>query len=641
MSPLNRLHKAFPVLVTTCCLGLLGGQWGCGDADTSDAQVREHIAEGEQAREAAVTSAPSVPEGYRKAAAVADASPAAKVEALTVLAEAERARAVALLTEADRLESELLRLVGAVNRQASRIQSNNTLAAGLAKLEPAKVQQVIEQQRSAAQGEQDPVWVEHETGALQAIKGLEAHAAQLQEQIGQLEGQSKDLADQRKKQIADAEKLEAQSEQVKGQESVDLFNQSANVRKQAADLGVQIEALEAKLAPLRQDLERTASNQQVIAAAVENFGKQLEATQQGWQAVQQQIAAIQALSAQILNGTGNEPAPAAPSQPPAEAGDGAAPRPVTPAPMASSIVGKLRQVATLAQEIEARRTEAENLLKSALDHYTQAGAAAANLTRDLSTRMSDGGNSQRPERATWQQMMDLHNPSRFKLKQATMQVLLADLYRSRAAELATLQDMTQLLTAALQGAQLQVPQEAAGRNYQAEFDAAQKASLDTYQEAEAQLTEVIEGSRSGDLATDAARAGHLMQLVRLYAQAQIDPQAAPGLFASARRLAAQGEQVNVPVDSLPTFIQDALELRAPATTAPATRGAGATPPAGAGTAPAPATPPTPAPGTGDAPAPAPGSDGAAPAPDAGAAAPAPAAEGADANDAKAGDGAGQ
>jgi hypothetical protein len=246
-------------------------------------------------------------------------------------------------------------------------------------------------------------------------------------------------------------------------------------------------------------------------------------------------------------------------------------------------------------------------------------------------------------------MVDLHNPSRFKLKQATIQVMLADLYRSRAAELSTLQNMTQLLTVALQGAQLQAPQEAAGRNYQAEFDAAQKASLDTYKEAETQLTEVIEGSRSGDLATDAARAGHLMQLVRLYAQAQLDPQAAPGLLANAKRLAAQGEQVNVPADSLPGFIQDALELRTP-TTGPTTRGAGTTPPAGTGTGtaptpaptptPTPGTPATPAPGTGDAPAPAPGA-GDAPAPDAGAAAQPPA-EGADANTAKTGgDGAGQ
>jgi hypothetical protein len=245
-------------------------------------------------------------------------------------------------------------------------------------------------------------------------------------------------------------------------------------------------------------------------------------------------------------------------------------------------------------------------------------------------------------------MVDLHNPSRFKLKQATIQVLLADLYRGRAAELAALQDMTQLLTAALQGAQLQVPQEAAARNYQAEFEAAHKASLDTYKEAETLLTEVVEGSRSGDLAGDAARAGHLMQLVRMYAQAQADPQAGPGILANAKRMALQGDQVNVPVDSLPLFIQDALELRTP-TTGPTTRGAGATPPAGTGAG-TPATPPSPAPGTGDAPAPAPApgaGETPAPAPDAGeapdtgAAAPQPAAEGADAETAKAAEGAGQ
>ena len=289
--PLIRLQKSFPVLLCASCLCLPLAQAGCDSgADGGDKQVRENLSEGEQKREAGISAAPAVPEGFKKAAAVANASPAAKVEALTRLAEAQRERAAALMAEADRLDVEMLRVVAAANRQAARIQSNNTLVAGLSRQEPAKVTQAIEQLRNAAQGADKPVWVEHESGSLQALKGLEEQSTQLQGQIAQLEGQQKDLATQRAKLIADAEQLEKQSDAAKGQQSTDLFNQSVDARRHAADLSVQADALEAKLLPLRQDLERTQANQQALAKAVEAFGTQLQSTQQGWQKIQEQIA---------------------------------------------------------------------------------------------------------------------------------------------------------------------------------------------------------------------------------------------------------------------------------------------------------------------------------------------------------------
>jgi hypothetical protein len=89
-----------------------------------------------------------------------------------------------------------------------------------------------------------------------------------------------------------------------------------------------------------------------------------------------------------------------------------------------------------------------------------------------------------------------------------------------------------------------------------------------------------------------------MQLVRLYAQAQADPQLASNFASQARALAAQGEQVQMPTTALPPVVQEALDLRAPATQ-PA-RGA-TTQPAGAATpgatAPGTATPGTTTPGT--------------------------------------------
>jgi hypothetical protein len=610
--PPNRLHKTLPAVVPTlfaaCCLGLPLLQAGCGDVDVADKQVHEQLAEGEQKVEAAITAAPAIPEGYKKAATINNASPAVRVEALVRLADAERDRAVALLGEADRMDVELYRLVGAVNRQSSRIQSNNTLIAGLGKLQPTKAQQAIQQQRAAAQGEQKPVWIEHETGPIEALKGLKEHAAQLQEQIGQLEKQSKDLATQRSKMIADAEQLERQSEEAKGQQSSELYNQSVDSRRQAADLSAQVEALEAKLTPLREDLARAQANEQAITKTVQTFGTQLQATQQSWEKVQAQIAELQNLNKRILGGSGaDDAAPLPPTTRPAAAAAAAQPEADTatagaaarPAgggapPQAPSIAGKLTQLNALVAEIEGRRTEAETLLKSALDHTKQAGDVAAGLVRELSSRISSGNNAQRPERKAWEQMVALNNPSRFKLKQATLDIVLAGLYRSRAADLALRGNMAQVLADALKPAELPLPQSAGGPNQATEADTTRKASLDAYAEAEQLLKDVIEAPKSNDMTGDAAKAGHLMQLVRIYSQAQADPQNGASLLASAKAVAAQGEQVQLPTAALPAFVLDALELRPQPTTGPATRPGTAAP----GTAaPGTAAPGTAAPGT--------------------------------------------
>src|SRR5687768_9417629 len=96
--PLMRLHRTFPLFLSACCLSLPLTQGGCdGDADAADKQVREHISEGRQKTESSATATPSVPDAYKKAAGVTNASPAAKVDALTRLADAERTRAVALM----------------------------------------------------------------------------------------------------------------------------------------------------------------------------------------------------------------------------------------------------------------------------------------------------------------------------------------------------------------------------------------------------------------------------------------------------------------------------------------------------------------------------------------------------------------
>jgi chromosome segregation ATPase len=592
-------------------------QGGCErDADAGDKQVQQAMAEGAAKREPGVNNAPSVPEGYKRAAGITNASPAARVQANMQLAESERERALALMGEADRMSAELTSFVAATNRQVARIQSNNTIIAGLKARDPGAVMQAIQKEQAAAQGAEKPVWVEHETGPIQAQKGLDEQAKQLQEQIAQLEGQSKDLTGQRDKLVGDAERLQQQSDQAQGKEASDLYSQSVAARKQAADVGVQIDAVEAKLLPLRQDLERVQADQKLVAQTIEAFGTQMQSTQANWKKVEGEIANLQKLNEQILNGGGAGGAATAPARPAgqnpqagtvesggaAEAGGGAG-LGTGVGPMADSVAGKLRQIADLSQQIEARRTEAEQLLKDAMDHVDKAGSAAQQLVSSINSQMSSAGGSQRPEAQAWKRMVELHNPSRFKLRHASLQILLADVYRARAADLAARANTAKVLAAALQPAGLSAPQEAGGPSLQNDADAARTAAVNAYNEAEKELGDVITGPRSNDLANEEVKAAHLMQLVRLYAQAQADPQLASNLAAQARALAAQGEQVQLPTAALPPVIAAALGLNAPPATQPGrgatTQPASATTPGATtpgATTPGATTPETPTPG---------------------------------------------
>lgn len=691
--PLNRppstlamkKYLASSLAFAAACALVAGLQLGCDNAaDRADKAVQEQIDEGRGGtvpRDAA--GLPAVPTALTSAVANTDASPATKAETLAWLGQSEVQRAAALLARADREDVAARGLIAEINRLNARLQSNNAVVAGLARLEPTRERAALREQRGAVQGENDPVWIKHETGPVPALKGVDERLARLQEQIGQLEQQSGQVSAQRSKFLAEAERLERESEGAGGKQSVQLFNQSSEQRKKAADLGVQADAIEGRLLPLRQDLQLAQSEKQLLQRAVQSFDGRLAGTEKNWQAVQRQIEALSGLSKALIGPAPNEaaappPGFTAPGAGQTEAGrpegdaesapvpsspptPGAAPSPTTPgarpAPRPgaggqgiaapASLAGKLRWLTHLSKSIEAQRGEAEALLTSALAHCQSAGQAAAALSNDLSQQMNSEGASQRPEYEHWQRLSALYNPSEFKLKQAAVQLMLGGLRRDRAALLALRSNTAKALGPVLQAAKVNAPAELAEHNVDAELTAAREAAKQAYADADALLTEVVEAPRSNDV-TGAARSAHALRLAGLYGRAQLaaayNPQEAAQFIARAKQLATQADGTELPAaTALPAVIQDVLGLRSPAAGPAGTRRPGAAAPPSPTPAPTtPATPPitdtpaatdAPPPTEGPAPAdmPAPteqsappaGQEGSPPAPDAGTAAASP------------------
>ena len=353
-------------------------QSGCDNSsDRADRKVQEQIDQS-LAHATPKGELPVVPTALTSAASDRNASPAVRAETNSWLAQAEVRRAAALLDRASREELAARRLISEINRLTARLQSNAAVIAGLQNLQPTQERAALEQHRGEIQGAKDPVWKKHETGALPGLKAVNERLASLQEQIGKLEQQSKDTAGQRGRLLAEAERLERESEGAAGQQSVDLYNRSTEARKKAADMGVQIDAVEAKLLPLRQDLQLAQGEKQQLTKAVEAFESRLQGTEESWKKVQQQIEALNALSKSLVG-----PNPGEPQTPPAnfpaaeQAGaseDSSTPAPATGpasrpaaksgAPLSpGSLAGKLRWLSHLSKSVEAERTEAEGLLK--------------------------------------------------------------------------------------------------------------------------------------------------------------------------------------------------------------------------------------------------------------------------------------
>src|SRR5688572_22580788 len=110
-SPLNRLHASprprlihLPLAAAALAsLALFGPQVGCDNSsDRADRAVDAQVEEGRSGAAPRPGEAPGVPGPLSQAVGNADASPAAKAEALSWLAQSEVQRASALLDRAGR-----------------------------------------------------------------------------------------------------------------------------------------------------------------------------------------------------------------------------------------------------------------------------------------------------------------------------------------------------------------------------------------------------------------------------------------------------------------------------------------------------------------------------------------------------------
>lgn len=334
-------------------------------------------------------------------------------------------------------------LLSNMNEIGQQLMLNNINVAGFKALDPAAAREALQKSTTDAQKGDNGVW-KPGTAPLASLDGLKAREQDLQKQISDLTGQRTDLSNKRGQALEDAGKFSQQADSTTGAQSVGFFTQASNQRKEAADDEVKIGQLDSQIGSLQQDLALVQVQEKTLGDIIAAYGQQLQQIDNGWRDIQGRIDQATNLSKDLLEKAEPAPAPA-----PAETANGMAAPPVTIPPMPHSLNGLAAELDAQLKEIQTVRAQAIAHLQSAYKHCDQALGLATTLTQLLTAQSTGPDALKLPERRAWQDLIALNSPASFKLRQAGVQNCLARLYADQYAELAQLNRVTTLLSAAI------------------------------------------------------------------------------------------------------------------------------------------------------------------------------------------------
>jgi len=432
------------------------------DSGKADRRVAETIKEGMASRQipSAQSLAKSVSE-LTKAAAESGASATTKIEAKSLLAQAELESGDRLVRDLDRVEPAISRALWDIGQIAGRIQSLNDSTKAMASATPDATLKAIADKRAemAAAGE----------AATKAAADIQANIDKVKAQVTTLT-QQKDAA------IGEADA--AQDKATKANDNkgrVTLAEQAGESRRKGANLGHDIDKESAALLPLERDLlvEQTKKKTAEDAVAALDASKQM--TDAAWQSTQAQIQAQRGLASKL----GEE------------------------------LTAKAAELDKLSKDAAGLRAQAVTKFENAGKQAAGAGNEAKTLTGELGQWGNNEKFSTSAEKKAWEQLRNIYHPNLFKQMEADAQSALGNLY-SRQAELQ--QAKAKVVAAVgktLADAGLTVPPALAAADDGKAVEAANKA----YAEAASKYQDSVSG-----VPKDAQQAARISAMFSMYGQ---------------------------------------------------------------------------------------------------------------------------
>jgi hypothetical protein len=379
------------------------------DAAKADRRVQKSVETSMEKRQVPTTQSLSAATAeLAKAANESDASLTSKIQAKSMLAEAEFEAGDRDARELAKLDPAIGRAMWEISQTAAQIQRLNGSAKALQANDPQTTLKAIADQRAKM------VSVSEEAAK---------KAAELQGAIDKIKAEVATLTQQKDAAMTEADSNSDKATKASEKEAASLLDAANESRRKGNNLGHEIDLKSAALTPLEKDLaaeQAKKANADQAVAALDEHKKSVEAQ---WQNVQSRGQELSAAAAKL--GT---------------------------------------ELAAHARKLDDLTKQAAELRAQAAKHFDAAAkqnAAAANDARALGGELMQWSNkegfSQAPQRKAWEQLRNAYHLNVFKLLQAEALNAIGNLYAHEAATEEARANLAAGIASTLQEAKVNAP----------------------------------------------------------------------------------------------------------------------------------------------------------------------------------------
>jgi hypothetical protein len=433
------------------------------DASKADRRVQKSVKESAEKRRTATTqSLAAAMADLNTAAKETGASPAGKIEAKSLLAEAQFEAGDRALRALNALDPDINRAFWEIGRIAAQIQRANDAGKALAATNPEATLKVIADKKT-------------EMAALSAAAAKKA--SDLQGEIDKIKQQVTALTQQKDAAMAEAETAADKASKASDKDAVAILDAATESRRKGSNIGHDIDKQSAATLPLERDLAAEQANKATADQAMAALDEQAKVVQANWQTVSGQIGEQKALATKL----GQE------------------------------LADKGKKLEDLYKRAAELRSQAIKEFKDSSENNKSASNDAQSLALQLGQWSNDDKFSKAPERKAWDQLRALYHLNVFKLLEAEAHTTLGTLYSNQAAQQAARAKLVASISKTLQEAGVAMPAALSAPDESKATEAAAAA----YTTAGEKFIQVYEGSGTPK---DVQQAARLFSIFTAYGQ---------------------------------------------------------------------------------------------------------------------------
>lgn len=430
MKPFSKLSA----VVTLALGGLVFTSVACDDMQSAerkdDLKVREAIDSSAKSRQTATTKNwDEAVKDLNTAVSFKAASPAEKIRASSLLAEAEFEAGDRFLRDAHKIEPKVSAALWDIAQTAAQIQGVNTSVKALQASDPAAQLTAIDAKR--AEG-------------VAAAAAAAQKAGEFQTKLQAVKSQIDGLIKQKDAAIAEADAAADKASKASLKEADALQDTVIESRRKAGNLGHEIDKVSGGLMPLERDMAAEEEKKKSADEAVAVMDASKKAVETNWTTVQGQI--------QSLKGEASK--------------------------LGETLSSQSKTLEDLNKEVAGLRAKALEQFKKSATHYAAASNEAKTLAGTLDKWSANEKFRQSPEMTAWKDLRAVYNLNGFKLLEAQAENAQGNIHSAAAAQMGEQARVVASITKPLTDAGITMPASLKGDDVKAEVDEASKAFAD-------------------------------------------------------------------------------------------------------------------------------------------------------------------